>query len=601
MPATKITELTAISTVNTTVDPLAIVDVSDTTQASSGTTKKITVSQIDAAIFGSSGSKAIVVDNVAALKALTVSGIADGQLYITRGYYSDNDGGQGTYIYDTASSTSDNGGTVIAPTSGSGRFLLQTNGVLNVKQFGAKTDGSNSFAAFQSALSSVTSKSEIVVPSGEYVIGSGLSINVSLIKIVGQNAKLNFSSISTSSTALTITGSGSGSPYYQADGGIEGLEIVGPGTSGTSIGLFIGTATESGPSHCNIVRCVIRNFSNGVSFGNNAYLINFDNCDIHTCDIGVKIPSSITNSGEGLRFVDCTIYNNLSWGVYQDCISAFLKLIGTSVDYNGQGLYVNKGRVDLLGAHFEANGPGDKRHIYVPSGNTDNDAVVITISGGLYYRGANAVACTAPIIDLQGYAKVTITGAEIHDYATKSVVKVNNGTNSDIVWIGGRFVFDPAYTAFASAGSYNIRVKSFNSGRWSVSGIDSQSDFFAGSGVTANTGNITASGGNIVGLSAVAANGVFSNGEKSFALTALNTWTNIGTGQAGGLYVFRDATSGGMALFASDSSYGANSIYNNIGGFEMRWDSTSSQMQARVTSGTVTRFIKFAIIQTNAT
>jgi hypothetical protein len=38
MPATKITDLTAISTVNTTVDPLAIVDVSDTTQASSGTT-----------------------------------------------------------------------------------------------------------------------------------------------------------------------------------------------------------------------------------------------------------------------------------------------------------------------------------------------------------------------------------------------------------------------------------------------------------------------------------------------------------------------------------------------------------------------------------
>jgi hypothetical protein len=168
MPATKITELTAISTVNTTVDPLAIVDVSDTTQASSGTTKKITVSQIDAAIFGSSGSKAIVVDNVAALKALTVSGITDGQLYITRGYYSDNDGGQGTYIYDTASAAADNGGTVIAPTAGSGRFLLQYSGPVNVKQFGAKGDSTtNDTAAIQNAINASLS---VFIPSGSYNI-----------------------------------------------------------------------------------------------------------------------------------------------------------------------------------------------------------------------------------------------------------------------------------------------------------------------------------------------------------------------------------------------------------------------------------------------
>lgn len=80
-------------------------------------------------------------DNVAALKALTVSAIADGQLYITRGYYSDNDGGQGTYIYDSASAATDNGGTVIAPTSGSGRFLLQVGATVDLRQFGGKGDG----------------------------------------------------------------------------------------------------------------------------------------------------------------------------------------------------------------------------------------------------------------------------------------------------------------------------------------------------------------------------------------------------------------------------------------------------------------------------
>jgi len=177
MPATKITDLTAISTVNTTVDPLAIVDVSDTTQASSGTTKKITISQIDAAIFGATGSKAIVLDNVAALKALTVSGIADGQLYITRGYYSDNDGGQGTYIYDSASAATDNGGTVIAPTAGAGRFLLQYSGELNVKQFGAKGDQTNDDTqAFSNALNVFAGGGIIFVPQGKYKLTDELTL-----------------------------------------------------------------------------------------------------------------------------------------------------------------------------------------------------------------------------------------------------------------------------------------------------------------------------------------------------------------------------------------------------------------------------------------
>jgi hypothetical protein len=220
MPATKITELTAISTVNTTVDPLAIVDVSDTTQASSGTTKKITVSQIDSAIFGASGSKAIVVDNVAALKALTVSGIADGQLYITRGYYSDNDGGQGTYIYDTSSAVTDNGGTVIAPTAGSGRFLLQYSDELNVKQFGAKGDGStNDLSAIQSAAAVSKSSGGLTIkfPDGNYriVFPSGMSAYDSLIKLTS-NSEVKFTG-GASISASAITGSNLYSSVFGID------------------------------------------------------------------------------------------------------------------------------------------------------------------------------------------------------------------------------------------------------------------------------------------------------------------------------------------------------------------------------------------------
>lgn len=52
MPDTKITALTAISTVDPAADPLVIVDVSDTSMAASGTTKKSTINQL----LGSGGT-----------------------------------------------------------------------------------------------------------------------------------------------------------------------------------------------------------------------------------------------------------------------------------------------------------------------------------------------------------------------------------------------------------------------------------------------------------------------------------------------------------------------------------------------------------------
>jgi len=50
MASKRITDLTLITTIDVALDPLPIVDVSDTSQAVSGTTKKVTTSQIASAI-----------------------------------------------------------------------------------------------------------------------------------------------------------------------------------------------------------------------------------------------------------------------------------------------------------------------------------------------------------------------------------------------------------------------------------------------------------------------------------------------------------------------------------------------------------------------
>lgn len=258
MPATKITELTAISTVNTTVDPLAIVDVSDTTQASSGTTKKITISQISTAIKANEPSiysgatvnpngvvtaptgsiyfdisnpatpvqwvrtstawepyydynqltNTIVVDNVAALKALTVASLSNGQVILTRGYYTTNDGGQGAYTYNSSSSASDNGGTVIAPTSGSGRFLLQVSEYVNVKQFGAKGDfnhstntGTDDSVRIQAA---INCGKALLFPSGNY-LASGLTVAVPSLCLRGIKANGLYGNIGVTIKTLSKT------------------------------------------------------------------------------------------------------------------------------------------------------------------------------------------------------------------------------------------------------------------------------------------------------------------------------------------------------------------------------------------------------------
>lgn len=52
----RISDLPAISSINTALDPIPIVDVDDTSQSGSGTTKKITISQIASAINSSNPS-----------------------------------------------------------------------------------------------------------------------------------------------------------------------------------------------------------------------------------------------------------------------------------------------------------------------------------------------------------------------------------------------------------------------------------------------------------------------------------------------------------------------------------------------------------------
>jgi len=113
-----------------------------------------------------------IIDTIAALKALANPG-ATSITYFVRGYYAVNDGGGGMYRWNVADATVDNGGTVIAPNAGAGRWnlIVQSNGI-SLRQFGSKGDGAADDTAFIQAQINYAKASpghnKIIVPVGVF-------------------------------------------------------------------------------------------------------------------------------------------------------------------------------------------------------------------------------------------------------------------------------------------------------------------------------------------------------------------------------------------------------------------------------------------------
>ena len=127
------------------------------------------------------------------------------------GYYSEGDGGGGTFFWDTSSTDADNGGTIIQATGvTTGRWKRVYSGAVNVKWFGAKSDG---FAVspfdnqpvfdtvFNLALSlEVTA----YIPEGNFYVSN--NVNMSAVTFNGKTLKIK----SEDGTIVTNTTGGAG-------------------------------------------------------------------------------------------------------------------------------------------------------------------------------------------------------------------------------------------------------------------------------------------------------------------------------------------------------------------------------------------------------
>jgi len=192
-------------------------------------------------------------DTIVALKAAT--GV-DGSAYMTLGYYSAGDGGGSTYRFSSASALTDDGGGVIAPTAGSGRYLLQDPGWVNVKQFGAKSDGAtDSLAFFVKTVAYINSRGggRMVVPDGNFAFDIVYSGAFNLAKSIQLCSNLTIDM--NAGTTLSVLGSwSSGVKYALFLTNAAGLyanqtNIVINGNGATLRGINPNQANDPGVTH----------------------------------------------------------------------------------------------------------------------------------------------------------------------------------------------------------------------------------------------------------------------------------------------------------------------------------------------------------------
>lgn len=142
------------------------------------------------------GQSIQVISTMAVLR--TIAGNTNRRLFLM-GYSSDHDGGQGLFVWSASYAGADDGGIHIIPTGhvGSGAWVRNARGLINVRFFGAKGDGvADDSTAVIAALNSASQNQTFIFPTGRYKFNSPLgSFGLNDVVIDFQGSVLDFSSL----------------------------------------------------------------------------------------------------------------------------------------------------------------------------------------------------------------------------------------------------------------------------------------------------------------------------------------------------------------------------------------------------------------------
>lgn len=193
-----------------------------------------------------------IVASVAALRALT--SMTNGQYVVTAGYYSANDGGGGTFVYDSSSSTTPDNGLVLVPNSGSGRFLRLYSGEIQAAWYGLHYDfsftppntifGTDNTSVIQAAINNNEGKT-IALPPGIFRIVGTITISGqgTVLKGAGCGAGRKYGTVGQFGgapyTGTCLMGAGGGQTVIQFDdtatlARVQDVAIIWPNTGASN-------------------------------------------------------------------------------------------------------------------------------------------------------------------------------------------------------------------------------------------------------------------------------------------------------------------------------------------------------------------------------
>lgn len=160
-------------------------------------------------------------------------------------------------------------------------------------------------------------------------------------------------------TVLTYTGS-SGTAVSIAGGNqneMNGCTLVGPGTTGSTVGLLVGGLSGSTAAiQSTFALNDISNFGVGLKFGQNSFLDTFINNHIHGNGMNLYVPSGMPAFGENILFLGGSFANDTS-AYSATCVDVesggSLHFVGVSFDQCGSTFNFAGGSIDLFGDHWE--------------------------------------------------------------------------------------------------------------------------------------------------------------------------------------------------------------------------------------------------------
>lgn len=228
----------------------------------------------------------------------------------------------------------------------------------DIRRYGALGAGEDNTAHINTVLS-------VVAQSGRPALLAGLNLkstgghsqDVSKVAIDGQGAIIDYTGMSGSGTAWTITGSGASSALnvQNARHAMQNVVHIGVNAN-TTVGLFLQGPNDAGSaSFLNFHNVVFEQFNTACLVGNNTYICKFFGCYFTRSATNLSLPTGLTNAAEQYAFYGCGFTDSSSIAINNVASNTSLILNGCSIDGNNITFlqHGSNARTYMTGCHVE--------------------------------------------------------------------------------------------------------------------------------------------------------------------------------------------------------------------------------------------------------